>query len=73
MNNRITTDEDITVLALCKGNERYIILHDDARLCDVVTVLRDWSTDSRLSFTAYDANKMLLKMRQNAGERCMGR
>ena len=71
--NRITTDDDITVLALCRGCERYIILHDDARICDVVTVLRDWSVDPDLSFTDADANTMLLKMRQNADERCMGR
>jgi hypothetical protein len=27
-------DGSITVLALCKGAERYVILHDSDRLCD---------------------------------------
>jgi len=73
--NRLATDESLTVLCLAKGCHRWIILADEAHLGDVVIALRDWSVNPLLDFDAADANRVLLKMRQDADYRmeCEGR
>ena len=69
MNNRITTDDDITVPALCRGCERYIILHDDAQRVAVLRQLQRWIDNSELSFSAIDAQNLLRKMAMDEKER----
>lgn len=73
MNNRIATDEDITVLALARGCERYIILHDDLQRTAVLRQLQAWIDNPELSFSAMDGQNMLRKMAMDEKERMAGR
>jgi hypothetical protein len=68
MTNRMTHEDSINVVCLAKGAERYIILHDDAHLCDVAAVLRDWAADDSLSFTVTDAGMLCRKMHEESCE-----
>ena len=73
MSSRLTTNEDITVLALCRGCERYIILHDDSQRTAVLRQLQAWIDDPELSFSAMDGQNMLRKMAMDEKERIAGR
>lgn len=55
---------DINVLALVKGEERYVFLYDDARRADTLRVLGRFASNPELSFTWYDAAVLSQKIRQ---------
>lgn len=57
---------DINVLALVKGNERYIFLYDDASRAEALRVLGRYASNPDLSFTWYDAAVLSQKIRNNA-------
>jgi hypothetical protein len=62
-----TTDvsqEDINVLALVKGAERYIFLFDDASRAETLRVLGRYASNPELSFSWYDAAVLSQKIRQ---------
>lgn len=56
--------KDINVLALVKGNERYVFLFDDDHREDVLRTLGRFASNPDLSFTWYDAAMMSQKVRQ---------
>jgi hypothetical protein len=56
--------QDINVLALVKGNERYIFLYDDASRADALRTLGRYASNPELSFTWYDAAVLSQKIRQ---------
>jgi hypothetical protein len=56
---------DINVLALVKGNERYIFLYDDASRAEALRTLGRYASNPELSFTWYDAAVLSQKIRQN--------
>ena len=56
--------QDINVLALVKGNERYIFLYDDASRSETLRTLGRYASNSELSFTWYDAAVLSQKIRQ---------
>jgi hypothetical protein len=58
--------QDINVLALVKGNERYIFLYDDASRAETLRTLGKYASNPELSFTWYDAAVLSQKVRQNA-------
>ncbi len=58
--------QDINVLALVKGNERYIFLYDDASRAETLRTLGRYASNPELSFTWYDAAVLSQKVRQNA-------
>jgi hypothetical protein len=58
--------QDINVLALVKGNERYIFLFDDASRAEALRTLGRYASNPELSFTWYDAAVLSQKIRQNA-------
>lgn len=58
--------QDINVLALVKGNERYVFLYDDASRAETLRVLGRFASNSDLSFTWYDAAVLSQKIRQEA-------
>ena len=58
--------QDINVLALVKGNERYIFLYDDASRSETLRTLGRYASNSELSFTWYDAAVLSQKIRQTA-------
>ena len=57
-------DDDINVLALVKGKERYIFLFEDNQRAEALRVLGRYASNSELSFTWYDAAVLSQKVRQ---------
>ena len=60
--------KDINVLALVKGEERYIFLYDESRKAETLRTLGRYASDPDLSFSWYDAAVLSQKVRQNAAE-----
>jgi hypothetical protein len=60
-----TVSNDINVLALVKGNERYIFLFDDASRAEALRTLGRYASNPELSFTWYDAAVLSQKIRQS--------
>lgn len=58
--------QDINVLALVKGEERYIFLYDDAHRADALRMLGRFASNPELSFTWYDAAILSQRIRQTA-------
>lgn len=61
--------KDINVLALIKGEERYIFLYDDDNRAETLRMLGRYASDSELSFTWYDAAVLSQKVRRNSEEK----
>jgi hypothetical protein len=59
--------QDINVLALVKGSERYIFLFDDAHRAETLRTLGRYASNPELSFTWYDAAVLSQKIRQSLG------
>ena len=57
-------NDDINVLALVKGKERYIFLYDDAHRADTLRMLGRHASNPELSFSWYDAAVLSQKIRQ---------
>lgn len=71
--NRFTESEpqcsckkDINVLALVKGEERYIFLFDDEHRADTLRTLGRFASNPDLAFTWYDAAILSKKIREGA-------
>ena len=58
-------DDDINVLALVKGRERYIFLFDDTQRAEALRMLGRYASNPDLSFTWYDAAVLSQKVRQS--------
>jgi hypothetical protein len=58
--------QDINVLALVKGAERYIFLFDDEHRSEALRTLGRFASNPDLSFTWYDAAVLSQKIRQTA-------
>lgn len=57
-------NQDINVLALVKGVERYVFLYDDNSRAEALRVLGRFASNPELSFTWYDAAVLSQKIRQ---------
>lgn len=57
-------DDDINVLALVKGAERYVFLYDDISREETLQVLGRFASNPGLSLTWYDAAVLSQKIRQ---------
>ena len=55
--------QDINVLALVKGSERYVFLYDDSSRAETLRVLGRYASNPELSFTWYDAAVLSQKIR----------
>lgn len=60
--------QDINVLALVKGEERYIFLYDDDHKSDALKTLGRFASNPELSFSWYDAAVLSQRIRQTAME-----
>lgn len=60
--------QDINVLALVKGEERYIFLFDDERRSEALRTLGRFASNPELSFSWYDAAVLSQRIRQTALE-----
>ena len=56
--------DDVNVLAMVNGKERYVFLYDDQSRAETLRVLGQFASDSELSFTWYDAAVLSQKIRQ---------
>lgn len=59
-------NQDINVLALVKGTERYVFLYDDANRAETLRTLGRYASNPELSFTWYDAAVLSQKIRQES-------
>lgn len=55
--------QDINVLALVKGQERYVFLYDDESRSETLRTLGRYASNPALSFTWYDAAVLSQKVR----------
>ncbi len=58
------SEQDINVLALVKGEERYIFLFDDSSRAETLRILGRYASSPDLSFSWYDAAVLSQKIRQ---------
>ena len=58
--------DDINVLALVKGEERYIFLFDDRNRSETLRVMGRYASNAELSFSWYDAAVLSQKVRKTA-------
>jgi hypothetical protein len=65
--------QDINVLALVKGSERYVFLYDDESRAETLRVLGRFASNPELSFTWYDAAVLSQKIRQESQKVSLGR
>lgn len=56
--------QGINVLALLKGDERYVFLYDDTSSDQVLQTLGRYAADPELSFTWYDAAVLSQRVRK---------
>ena len=63
--------QDINVLALVKGTERYVFLYDDASRAETLRVLGRYASNPELSFTWYDAAVLSQKIRQESRKQAL--
>ena len=61
-------NQEINVLAMVKGEERYVFLYDDANRVETLRTLGRYAADPQLSFSWYDAAVMSKKIRELAAE-----
>ncbi len=59
-------NDDINVLALVKGCERYIFLYDDSNRAKTLRTLGRYASNPDLSFSWYDAAVLSQKLRQES-------
>jgi hypothetical protein len=57
---------EFNVLALVKGNERYVFVYDDDSRAALLDAFRDQAADPRLSFSWFDAAVLSDKAREQA-------
>jgi hypothetical protein len=58
--------QEINVLALVKGEERYVFLYGDEHRAEVLRTLGRFASNPELSFTWYDAAVLSQRIRQDA-------
>ena len=58
--------KDINILALAKGEERYIFLYNEETRNETLRTLGRYASNAELSFSWYDAAVMSQKVRKNA-------
>jgi len=59
-------NDDVNVLALVKGEERYLFLYDDSQQAEALRALGRHASNPELSFTWYDAAVLSRRMRSEA-------
>lgn len=65
--------QDINVLALVKGEERYVFLFDDRSRAETLRVLGRYASNPDLSFSWYDAAVLSQKIRQETQKASLNR
>lgn len=55
---------ELNVLALVKGEERYVFLYEDESQPALIELFREWAADPALSFNWFDVAVLTEKSRQ---------
>jgi len=63
MEGAAMSNQGINVLALIKGDERYVFLYDDSSTDQILQTLGKYAADPELSFTWYDAAVLSQRIR----------
>lgn len=66
-------DQELNVLALVKGDHRYVFVYDDQAQPNLASLLHEWAVDPRLNFNLFDAALLSQKSREQIeafGEPC---
>ena len=58
-------NDDINVLALVKGKERYVFLFEDSQRAEALRTLGRFASNPELSFSWYDAAVLSQKVRNS--------
>lgn len=61
-------DKEVNVLALVKGQQRYLFLFDDENRTETLRTLGRFAADPELDFTWYDAAVLSRKIREASEE-----
>ena len=61
-----TVEKDIKVIALVKGEERYVFLYNEKNRAETLRLLGRYASNPELSFTWYDAAVLSQKIRQES-------
>ncbi|MDR0869841.1 MAG: hypothetical protein LBN39_03530 [Planctomycetaceae bacterium] len=64
-----SVSQDINVLALVKGAERYVFLYNETHKAETLRVLGRYASNPELSFTWYDAAVLSQKIRQESQQK----
>lgn len=64
MKNRMQNDDDINVVALIKGDERYVFLYSDENKVQTLHTIGRFASNPELSFTWHDAAVLSQKIRK---------
>ncbi len=56
--NRLIDEPVLNILALVRGNDRYIVLYDADNKAEALKQLGRWASDYQLNFTWYDAARL---------------
>ena len=59
-------NQDINVLAMVKGTERYVFLYNDSNRAETLRTLGRYASNPELSFTWYDAAVLSQKIRRES-------
>ena len=59
-------DGELNVLALVKGEDRYVFVFDDANRLETLRMLGRYAADPQLSFSWYDAAMLSQRIREMA-------
>jgi hypothetical protein len=57
---------ELNILALMKGNDRYVFVYDDESREALIDVFRDCAADPRMNFSWFDAALLTQKAREQA-------
>jgi hypothetical protein len=61
-------DKEVNVLALVKGDQRFLFLFDDENRTETLRTLGRFAADPELDFTWYDAAVLSRKIRESVAE-----
>ena len=59
-------NQEVNVLALVKGKERYVFLYNDSNQSELLRTFGRYASDPELSFSWYDAAVLSQKLRRKA-------
>ena len=69
MRRVIHTEQDVCVLVLVKGAERYIFVYEDRNLAKILTTVLRYAANPELDFTWHDAAVVNARMYQEKRKR----